>query len=146
MELAESLARQEIRIVAERYFFGVDTRDAALVTSCFADAFRFELRLDPTRILTTPDGIRALIGGVVQPVASNQSLSNMKIDLSGDGASSTLHAVADVSIGGKVLVRGLRYSDSWIKQRGEWRIANRVHQPRWQFEMPAIAPRIFEPS
>lgn len=142
MELAESLARHEIRTVAERYFFGVDTRDVAMVASCFADVFRFELRLDPTRVLTTADGIRALIGGPVQPDASNHSLSNMLIELTPDGATSTLHAVADVSIGGKILSRGLRYTDRWVKQRGEWRIADRLHQPRWQFETTAIAPRV----
>ncbi len=146
MELAESLARHEIRTIAERYFFGVDTRDAAMVTSCFADVFRFELRLDPTRVLTTPDDIRNLISGGAQPFASNHSLSNMLIELTPDGASSTLHAVAEVSIGGKILSRGLRYTDRWVQQRGDWRIASRLHQPRWQYEAPAIAPRIFEPG
>lgn len=142
MDLAESLARHEIRTVAERYFLGVDTRDAAMVRSCFADGFRFELGLDPIRMLTTADDIEDLIHGGPQPMASNHSVSNMLIELTPGGASSTLHAVADVSIGGKILVRGLRYTDRWVQQRGAWRIADRVHQPRWQFETTAIAPRV----
>ncbi|MDO9489185.1 MAG: nuclear transport factor 2 family protein [Sphingomonadaceae bacterium] len=142
MELAESLARHEIRTIAERYFFGVDTRDAAMVRSCFADSFRFELGLDPVRVLTSADDIDNLIHGGPQPLASNHSLSNMLIELTPDSATSTLHAVAEVSIGGKILVRGLRYTDRWVKQPGAWRIADRRHQPRWQFETTAIAPRV----
>jgi hypothetical protein len=144
MDVAESLARQEIRAVAELYFFAADTRDAELMIGCFADAFRFELQLAPTVVVTSADGLRRLLDGFAPPAASNHALSNMRLEIDGDAARSTLHAVAYLSMAdsGKVLVRGLRYTDRWVKQRGEWRIASRLHQPRWQFDAPAVAPKV----
>ncbi len=146
MDQSESLARHAIRTTAERYFFAADTRDAELMISCFADSFRFELQLDPTVILSTPAALRSLLGGFVAPVASNHALSNMLIDLTPEGATSTIHAVAYLSMAEtqKILVRGLRYTDRWVQQRGEWRIASRVHQPRWQYDAPSTAPRVFQ--
>ena len=145
MDQAESLARHAIRTTAESYFFAADTQDAELMISCFADRFRFELQLDPTVVLSTPDAIRRLLKGFVPPAASNHALSNMKIDLTAEGATSVTHAVAYLWMAEpqKVLVRGLRYTDGWVKQKGEWRLASRIHQPRWQYEAPAIAPRVF---
>lgn len=146
MDTAESLARHAIRTTADRYFFAADTQDAELMVSCFADAFRFELQLDPTVVISTSQALRGLLKGFVPPAASNHALSNMKIDLTPEGATSTIHAVAYLWMAEtqKILVRGLRYTDSWVTQRGDWRLATRIHQPRWQYEAPAIAPRIFK--
>lgn len=140
------LARQAIRTTAERYFFAADTTDAELMLSCFADSFRFELQLNPTVVLSTPAALRSLLKGFVPPAASNHALSNMLIEITPEGARSTIHAVAYLSMAEtqKILVRGLRYTDSWVEQRGDWRIASRVHQPRWQYEAAAIAPRVFK--
>ncbi len=144
MDQAESLARHAIRTTAERYFFAADTGDAELMIGCFADEFRFELQLDRTVVISTPAALRRLLDGFVAPAASNHALSNMLIDLTPEGATSTIHAVAYLSMAEtqKVLVRGLRYTDRWVRQRGEWRIASRVHQPRWQYDAPSTAPRV----
>jgi len=146
MDQAESLARHAIRTTAERYFFAADTRDAELMIGCFADDFRFELQLDPTVVLSTPAALRRLLNGFVAPVASNHALSNMLIELTPEGATSTIHAIAYLSMAEtqKILVRGLRYTDRWVKQRGDWRIASRIHQPRWQYDAPSTAPRVFQ--
>jgi hypothetical protein len=145
MDQAESLARHAIRATAERYFFAADTRDTEMMVGCFADSFRFELQLDPTVVISTPGALRRLLGGFVPPVASNHALSNMLIELTPEGATSTIHAIAYLSMAETqtVLVRGLRYTDRWVQQQGGWRIASRLHQPRWQYDAPATAPRVF---
>lgn len=140
----DATAAADIRAVAERYFFAADTRDAELMLSCFASPFRFELRLNPTIVLTTPDALRRMLRGFAPPAASNHGISNMSIAMTAQGATSVIHATAHLYMdqAGKVLVRGLRYTDRWVKSGEGWRIADRLHEPRWQYDAPATAPAV----
>lgn len=141
---ADVAATAAIRSVIERYFFAADTRDADLMLSCFAAPFRFELRLNPTIVLTTPEALRRMLAGFEPPAASNHGPSNVGITLTAGGATSVTHATAQLFMpkAGKILVRGLRYTDRWVDTRDGWRIAERLHEPRWQFDAPSTSPSV----
>ncbi|MFC3712534.1 nuclear transport factor 2 family protein [Sphingoaurantiacus capsulatus] len=144
MTVPDAAVEVAIRSVVDRYFFAADTGDAGLMLSCFAAPFRFELRLNPTIVLTTPDALRRMLRGFEAPTASNHGASNIAVTMTAAGATSITHATAQLYMKktGKVLVRGLRYSDRWVRVGDDWRIAERLHEPRWQYDAPATEPAV----
>lgn len=135
----DTAALTEIREVAERYFNAVDGSDGELMASCFARTFRFELDMKPTQVMTTHDEVRGFLNQRWRPAASTHTLGNMHIVLDGDSATSTINANVHVynATTQTIWVRGLRYTDRWVREDGRWLIAERVHKLRWHFEHPA---------
>jgi hypothetical protein len=144
---AASLAdRAAIADVLVRYAEGLDRRDLAAVRSCFSTDVRAEyggLELEP--------GVDALIEhvSVVRTfAASTHLLGNVRIDVSGDGASSTCRCVAyvlrETDAGLRMFMRGLTYEDAWrrLPDRG-FVITRRRHVPEWSVELPV---ELFTPA
>ena len=84
------------------------------------------------------DEVRAFLSGP-RPSASTHALGNIDIAIEGDRARSVINAVVHVltAPGGTVLNRGLRYTDTWVRQGGRWLIAERIHKLRWHYDHPA---------
>lgn len=146
MELLEYLqAREEIRDRLNLYCKGIDRRDWALVRSCFADDHvhrhgGFEGSADAFVSFAS-----AVLGTIP---ATHHSITNVHIDMSGDGSRATTEAnfVAyhrieaghfegtPVPTDGKAtdwIVAG-RYCDRLEKRDGKWLIVNREAVHDWE--------------
>ena len=136
----------EIAAVMRRYLHGVDSRDLAAVASCFSvDAHavfndttpaRFELH-GGTEIAQRLLQIVSKFSSSCHGVANYgvRYLGASEVELS---TFVTAHILAE----GRVSSRGLHYRDRLIWQDDQWRIADRVHRPLWQFDNPAVASAI----
>jgi SnoaL-like domain len=63
-----------------------------------------------------------------QADATSHQLTNMLIDVDGDRASSESYVTACIRAGGNdIVVRG-RYSDTWSRRAGQWRIDDRRYR------------------
>jgi ketosteroid isomerase-like protein len=141
----EWIDQNAIRAILEQYFNRIDARDHARVASCFtADAY-LEYTIDlegKQRIVGSFEEWQAYRDTAPEFTATNHSLSNTWIDLQGDEADSTSFAVCHLlrgpAAGGRVFVRGLRYRDRFRREGHAWRIAHRVHDTLWQYEMSTV--------
>jgi len=132
--------RREIEEVIKRYFLAIDRGDPALQDQVFAPDGR--LWVDG-RIIRGPgavpmDGPPAGIDGTVE--GFNHVLGQSVISLDGDRAEAESNAVAYLVMAGtprRLLVRGLRYLDRFVRTSAGWRIADRRHNLDWMFEAPA---------
>ena len=104
----------EIRALIDRYFQAIDTGDEASLASCFSDA------ATATYYNGTPNQYELSGGARIAShfytatrrfTASTHALSSCAIACSGDRATADIQGIANVVIGGKVLMRGLRYQD-----------------------------------
>jgi ketosteroid isomerase-like protein len=134
-----------IRTVIERYFNAIDRRDYDLLATCFTPDVAFELNLATKIDLHGRDAVVAWMKGTPKPFASSHALSNTSILVDGEEAHSTTFAVVHVVMevdGGRVMVRGIRYDDRLVREGEVWRIAQRRHDPLWQYETIAMQPRV----
>lgn len=143
--LLAAIDEVEIRALMDRYFHALDTRDWPGFRSCFADdavaiyhqGSGRESRLTGNKAIT--DGIQARIDSYTATVHAN---ANVQLEVAGDRARASTHAVANVVLEGHVLVRGLRYVDELERREGRWLIAKRTHIPMWQYEANAVVPSV----
>ena len=142
MNQDDFLAQLEMRSVAERYFSAVDSSDGELMASCFARDFRLELDMRPTRVLATAQEVTGFLNEGWRPAASTHVLGNMHVVMNAGKPRSTINAVVHVMMeaGGPIMLRGLRYTDLWTLQDGNWLIAERVHKLRWMGAAEAARP------
>lgn len=136
---------QLIRSVLERYFYGIDSRDRAIVASCFTD----DAKAIYHKGFTTEErhtGGGAIADSLITRISvyshTNHLGSNTAVTLSGDTAHAVTHAIAHV-IYGDIRVRGIRYIDDLVRGAdGEWRIAQRTHIPLWQYHAESVTPSV----
>ncbi|MCC0056648.1 MAG: nuclear transport factor 2 family protein [Rhodobiaceae bacterium] len=134
-----------VRRVLEAYFFAVDAQQRQTIRDCFREEARatlhFGTRLEQT--LTGADSIaERIFKGCKRFDASNHTLSNLKMEIAGSKAAASTFAIAHVVIGTEIQVRGLRYDDVLVCEHGIWRIDQRLHTPRWQYNAAAILPEL----
>jgi hypothetical protein len=135
--------RLRVRETIERYFFGVDAQDEGALISCFTEDASAEYHV------TTPEH-KIVSGGLAiaqdvyascsQFASSNHSVSNFVVDIASDEANANTFAVAHVIVGGKAMLRGLRYQDRLVRNPDGWRVARRLHTPLWQIEADVVPP------
>lgn len=138
----------EIRSVVERYFYGLDARDADILASCFAVDASVEINTGGGRRLTLNGGeeiANTLVRLIGRFEASIHLGNGPLIRIDHDQATADTFAVARMAHGkpteaGTILVRGLRYRDSLVKEGGAWRIRQRHHQTLWQYNAQSIEP------
>jgi hypothetical protein len=131
----------DIRQVIARYAVGLDERDFDAVASCFtpdAQATYNWVALDPG-----VDAIIAYVRALSQLEGSTHLMAEPLVTFDGDRAHSITSAIAVLAGGGAmgapgVRIRGLVYEDDWVRVDGEWKIATRVHRPRWMTEGPIL--------
>jgi hypothetical protein len=112
---------------------------------CFAPAARLESAngirngIDEIRAAMSPAGLKAARGADagLQFDKSTHQMSNIIVSLDGDHAHAESSATAFL-VGPKhgqpmMVIRGLTYSDDFIRLADGWRISNRVHRAIWQF-------------
>jgi SnoaL-like domain len=147
-----SLSDDRIAVVdlLHRYAHAVDDADAAGVVRCFSREGRFGTR-DGAVAVQGRDALLAFFGdafaGQMAPpeVVTTHLMGNVVVTFAAGGAEATTVLDAVVhrwsAAAAAVTVRGLRYRDRVVRSdAGDWLLAVREHDLRWQGEMPAPAP------
>ncbi len=132
--------QQIIRGLLERYFNAIDRRDFDLLATCFTQDVTFEFNLDTKIMVLGRDAVVSRMSELQRPKSSNHALSNTSIVVDGEEARATTFAVVHVVTtdpSGRILVRGIRYDDRLVRVEDRWRIAERRHNPLWQYETVA---------
>ena len=62
---------------------------------------------------------------------------NITFKIDGDTARTETYLLAlNSSDSGKMLVRGNKYQDQWVRTEAGWRIKDRRHMTEWMFDAP----------
>ena len=137
--LREERDRRAIEELIKRYFLSLDRGDPALQDEVFAPDGRLWVGGKVIRGPgAEPPGAVAGIDGT--PEGFTHVLGQSVIWLDGDRARGESNAVAYLVMAGeprRMLVRGLRYLDHFVRTAAGWRIADRRHNLDWMFEAPA---------
>jgi hypothetical protein len=143
--IAEQRDRQQIDRAIRQYFSDLDTGVGAVNSSAFARDGR--LFLEGVQIRGPEAAPRGRIGAPKgMPPADRilgftHCLHQCDIRLDGDRAFGEVYATAyvliDVGDGPRMMVRGLRYLDRYVRAGDAWLIGERRHNVDWMFEAPA---------
>ena len=134
-----------VRTVIETYMQSVDRKDGPTMLSTFADDAQAVYHSGTPEERTTRGGAR-IVDEILENIrtftSSNHGISNFTMRIDGDTAQVDTFAIANVVIGNRMLVRGLRYQDIVGPSPKGLVIHRRVHTPLWQAETPTVPPRI----
>ena len=144
------VAKLEIRDVIERYFHALDTCDAKLLGSCFADDAEARYHVGTAGEFGQQGGaevVAYLVRNMDNYHRRTHAIANASIAIKdGESASSLTNAIAVLWKRERIHVRGLRYDDDLERRQGEWRIVRRRHQPLWQFDATPTSPEVPAPA
>jgi ketosteroid isomerase-like protein len=134
MSISELIDKQQITEICYRYGVALDTRDWALLRSCFtADVVGHYGAPDPYRGY---EAIEGLCRTTIESLSATQHLiGNVLVELDGDAASCScyLHAqhVGRGDAEGEQFIFAGRYLDRFVRTAEGWRIAERRLTPMW---------------
>jgi hypothetical protein len=138
--LADELA---IRDVLHRYAFGLDMHDFDMQRTCFTDDV--EAEYGGHRLPRGVGSILALNRGAAGFVSTmHHAGTTVILSLTDDAAETEHYAIAYLlsreAEGGHMLTtRGVRYSDAFRREDGQWRICRRRHAVLWSTTVEAAA-------
>lgn len=140
MSQADKLA---IRETIEAYLHFLDARQWHRVAACFTLDARSHYNFEPDALLggaSVVDWIRTRLAGYL---GTDHALSHLHLEIEGDRALCDSQVTASLlyEAAGKrrIAVRCIHYRDR-LRRDGEcWRIYERLHEPRWQYEVAADA-------
>lgn len=135
--------RQEIADLCARYAAALDTKDWALLESCFTDAPVF---VHPGGRLEGFEAILARTKEALEPLnASQHLLGNIVADVDADSARCTCYFqaqhVRQGTPGGDTYIIAGSYTDTLTRTPGGWKIAERVQVYRWRDGNRAVVSR-----
>lgn len=137
----ENLANEiEVRQVVEQYMYAVDSNDYDLIAACFTEDAALTYAMDPFHFV----GGKAIADWMrnFDAIPTNHSVSNCRIVVDGDTASSDMFATAVIVIGksgpGSIQTVGIRYKDNLVQTDAGWRISARAHTIMWQINNEAV--------
>lgn len=135
--------RQEIADLCARYASALDTKDWALLESCFADAPVF---VHPGGRLEGFGAILARAKGALEPLdASQHLLGNIVAYVDGDCARCACYFQAQHvrtgTPGGDTYIIAGSYTDTLTRTPGGWKIAERVQVYQWRDGNRAVVSR-----
>ena len=145
----EVLDRVAIRELVDRYFVGIDEGDAEMYRSCWARDAVFEMT-DRGSLWMSHVGIDRIMelfgsrysGDPNRRFTSQFGSSRTIIKINGDTATGETFAIGHVIDGpvenGRMMVRGLRYLDEFVRLPEGWRIQRRRHMPLWQYDVATL--------
>jgi 3-phenylpropionate/cinnamic acid dioxygenase small subunit len=151
-QLQSLLDRQAITDLIHAYASGADDKDYERLLSVFAPDARTESAagvlegLEAIRASMSPEALakaRAASSGL-QFDRSTHQMANIVITLEGDRAHAESSALVYL-VGPKegrdvIVIRGVRYSDDFVRLAEGWRIIRRVHAAVWHFGPTPLQP------
>ena len=135
------LAKIVIRETIEDYLNFLDARDWSRVAACFAHDAQSRYNFEP-EILHGGRGVADWVRLRLNHYgATDHALSNLHIEVMGDVATCDSRVTASLYLeqGGerRISVRAIWYRDKLRRDGDRWLIVERVHEPQWQYEVPA---------
>ena len=142
-DLRQLTDRQEIADLCVRYTFALDTRDWALLESCFTGTPAF---VHPGGRLEGFEAILARSKGALESLdASQHLLGNVVAEVVGDTARSTCYFQAQHvrtgTAGGDTYIIAGSYADTLARTPSGWKIAERVQVYLWRQGNRAVVSR-----
>lgn len=133
----DSADERAVRNTVMLYFAGLDRRDAALFEDVFVEDARMTA-LNGEREFSGRDEIVASLMKVRNFPMSSHHPTSQVMEIDDARASVDTYALAYlVTNDGRIIVRGIRYLDEFVRTGSQWRIRFRRHIPQWQFEVGA---------
>lgn len=133
--------RLELRDLAYRYARAVDRRDWKLAEALFT---RDCVLVGPGYELVGRDGILAGLRRIDQFRATQHSVHNQLVEISGDRASGetycTAHHLYERDGISRKLTWGIRYQDRCVREAGAWRYERRELLLDWTQDLPLDSP------
>ncbi len=137
--------RQAIEQVLARYCRGIDRCDAEELAQVFAPDARIDYGDGPKPPAETIAGLMAGLGAMT---LTHHNIGNLICEVDGDRARCETYCVAlhilpgaEAKQGEQLpmteMVVGGRYLDKFVKQGGEWRIAERLYIMDWNRQGPS---------
>ena len=122
-----------IRDLMARYARGIDRRDWDLIASTFAtDAYVDYVEWEGRGF---EEILRGLKWGIARTERSTHFMGDQEVRLNGDTAEVETYAVAylvrTVDETQSLLMRGLRYQDKMVRQKGQWLVQHRLLHFDW---------------
>jgi hypothetical protein len=131
------------------YALACDRRDVPAVVACFAPDGVFEYQDGAVHVKGTDALTDFYTTALMEPgQASNGSthmMGNVLIDAVDEGARGEIGAIAvhvyagavaaDDAGAGRTMLRGLHYTDAYVRSDGGWLIAHRHHRATWQSDL-----------
>jgi hypothetical protein len=135
--------KQEIAEQCVRYMSALDTRDWALLESCFTGSPVF---VHPGGRLEGFPAILARTSAALGPLDATQHLlGNVLVEVDGETARSSCYFQAQHvragTPGGDTYVIAGSYTDRWVRTPAGWRIAERVQAYLWRDGNRAVVAR-----
>ncbi len=148
-EPSDEVLLEELRIQRKlrTYFYALDARDRTALETVFADDVTVQYHTG-TEGQFTQEGAKTIVDYLINNMGNYHSRThigaNSHVAIEGDRA--TTHAVATLWKGERLVVRGLRYIDEFMRIDGDWRIKTRKHAPLWQFDTQPSQPDVPAPA
>lgn len=137
MDIAELIAREEIRDVLMRYYRGIDRTDWELVRDCFHPDATCDYA---TFYAGDVDGFMAYLRSDRALLGFQQTMhfaGNVLVEVDGETAHTETYCTAlhlarpEHEWAGAFVVNWMRYVDRFERRDGRWRIAHRVLAFEW---------------
>jgi hypothetical protein len=140
--------RASLRELLDRYCFAIDRGDVEAFRSCWTTDAYYEMndRGSVWKTLVGQDEIVAFfdVRYFSNPSrrTTNHAISSTNLVINGHAATGETMGVAHVLDGpverGRMMIRGIRYLDDFVRQPEGWRILRRRHLPVWQYDVPTV--------
>lgn len=134
--------RLEIEALLIRYGTALDTRDSALLASCFSEDAVLNYDAAPP---ATRDAFVERAKGLKRLAVTQHVVANITVDLDGDRANATSYAhaqhVRGESEGREAYLMGGTYTDALARTPDGWRITRRRFICRWAAKQADVVAR-----
>jgi hypothetical protein len=123
---------QELRQLVERYAFGCDHQDEALLRSVFVDGAVLNVhRSDRPSTMTMPDDVGRIPKGLSRYDHTFHFVGNHRCEVDGDSATGETYCFAHHVTGTDNFVMTIRYEDQYVRTADGWRIKQRDLRLLW---------------
>jgi ketosteroid isomerase-like protein len=133
----------------ENYFNFLDAKDWTRVAACFTPDAQSRYNFEPEVLHSgrgVTDWLQARPPRLGNYGATVHALGNLHIEVKGNSATCDSRVTASLLYekGGAdcISVRAIWYRDKLRREGDRWLIAERVHEPQWQYEVPAQEMRV----
>jgi hypothetical protein len=139
-KLQELEDRIAIRELIDQYTYCADTRDARGQMAIFTEDMNFEVYMDeklpaPTQVVTGRENLRPVFDDLNQYLSTMHFNGQSTVKLNGDKATGITYCRAYhlKVIDGiqKLMIAGIRYYDTMVKQNGVWLFSERKLKVCW---------------